>query len=117
MVRNQFRRQELSSAGAKGDSQRRTRKYENHHSLGTGGILRLNLTYRSVCIGWFARLWLVAAGVLRVSANVLFLRRHRDDPDASRVASATAADDGVGTEASELNDEPSGARTQFTIAA
>jgi hypothetical protein len=77
----------------KGDSQRRTREYEDHHSLDTGGILRLYLTHRSVCIGWFTRLWLVATGVLRVSANVLFLRRHRDDPDASRVASSTAAID------------------------
>ena len=68
-------------------------EYEDHHSLDTGGILRLSLTHRSFCVGRFTRLWLVASGVLCVSADVLFLRRERDGADAPRVAGPAAAID------------------------
>jgi len=57
-------------------------EYEEHHSLDTRGILRLYLVHRFVRVDSFTRFRLVASGVLFVSADVLFLRRQRDVPDA-----------------------------------
>ena len=76
---------------------------KNNHSLDAGGILRLHLTHRSVWVDSLTRLWLVASGLLCVSADVLFLCRQRDDADARRVARVATADYGVGAEESQLS--------------
>ena len=92
-------------------------RQKNNHSLDTRGILRLHLTHRSVCVGSLTRLWLVASGLLCVSADVLFLRRQRDVSDVRRVAISAAALDGVGAPESELNHDAAWLPALFTVAA
>jgi hypothetical protein len=108
----------LPSAGWRESAPARSeQKYENHHSLDTGRILRRHLAHRALCVGPFATLRLVASGVLCLSPDVLFLRRERDDSDAPPVEISAGPFDCTGVRESELNNDAAWLPALFTVAA